>query len=92
MPGADISMIGAMDSSDTDRIVRLERQVDFLFRRLGIDPELALADDGELPSALYDAIARGKMIQAIKIYRETTGVGLKEAKDAVDAMAGSRRR
>jgi hypothetical protein len=85
-------MIGAMDSSDTDRIVRLERQVDFLFRRLGIDPELALADDGELPSALYDAIARGKMIQAIKIYRETTGVGLKEAKDAVDAMAGSRRR
>jgi hypothetical protein len=92
LPGADISMIGAMDSSDTDRIVRLERQVDFLFRRLGIDPELALADDGELPSALYDAIARGKMIQAIKIYRETTGVGLKEAKDAVDAMAGSRRR
>ena len=85
-------MIGAMDSSDTDRIVRLERQVDFLFRRLGIDPELALADDGELPSALYDAIARGKLIQAIKIYRETTGVGLKEAKDAVDAMAGSRRR
>ena len=85
-------MIRAMDSSDIDRIVRLERQVDFLFRRLGIDPDLALADDDELPSALYDAIARGKMIQAIKIYRETTGVGLKEAKDAVDAMAGSRRR
>ena len=81
-----------MDSSDIDRIVRLERQVDFLFRRLGIDPDLALADDGELPSALYDAIARGKLIQAIKIYRETTGVGLKEAKDAVDAMAGQARR
>lgn len=81
-----------MDSSDIDRIVRLERQVDFLFRRLGIDPDLALADDGELPSALYDAIARGKLIQAIKIYRETTGVGLKEAKDAVDAMAGKSRR
>jgi ribosomal protein L7/L12 len=29
---------------------------------------------------------------AIKIYRETTGVGLKEAKDAVDAMAGRARR
>ena len=83
-------MIRAMDSSDIDRIVRLERQVDFLFRRLGIDPDLA--DDDELPSALYDAIARGKMIQAIKIYRETTGVGLKEAKDAVEAMAGKARR
>jgi len=92
LPGDDIPMIAAVDSSDIDRIVRLERQVDFLFRRLGIDPDLALADDGELPSALYDAIARGKLIQAIKIYRETTGVGLKEAKDAVDAMAGKARR
>ena len=59
-----------MDSSDIDRIARLERQVDFLFRRLGIDPDLALADDGELPSALDDAIARGKLIQVIKIYRK----------------------
>ena len=56
------------------------------------DPDVALADDDALPSALYDAIARGKLIQAIKIYRETTGVGLKEAKDAVDAMAGKTRR
>jgi Ribosomal protein L7/L12 C-terminal domain len=76
-----------MDSSETDRVVQLERQVYFLFRRLGIDPGVALVDD-ELPSSLYDAIARGKLIQAIKIYREATGVGLKEAKDAVDAMAG----
>jgi hypothetical protein len=41
-----------MDSSDIDRIVRLERQVDFLFRRLGIDPELALARLGAARSAL----------------------------------------
>ncbi len=81
-----------MNSSDDDRIIRLERQVDFLFRRLGIDPDLALADDDALPTALYDALARGKMIQAIKIYRETTGVGLKEAKDAVEALAGRPRR
>ncbi len=81
-------MITTMDPSDVDRIVRLERQVDFLFRRLGIDPDLALAQDDVLPAALYDAIARGKMIEAIKIYRETTGVGLKQAKDAVEAMAG----
>ncbi|HEY0935453.1 MAG TPA: ribosomal protein L7/L12 [Trebonia sp.] len=81
-----------MDSSDADRVLRLERQVDFLFRRLGIDPDLALDQDDTLPAALYDAIARGKMIQAIKIYRETTGVGLKQAKDAVEAMAGRPRR
>jgi hypothetical protein len=85
------SMISTMYSSDDDRIVRLERQVDFLFRRLGIDPDLALAQDDELPAALYDAIGRGKLVQAIKIYREATGVGLKEAKDAVDAIAGRSR-
>ena len=84
-------MISSMDSSDDDRIVRLERQVDFLYRRLGIDPDLALAPDDVLPTALYDAIGRGKLIQAIKIYREATGVGLKEAKDAVDAIAGRSR-
>jgi hypothetical protein len=84
-------MICTMDSSDDDRIVRLERQVDFLYRRLGIDPDLALAEDGVLPAALYDAIGRGKLIQAIKIYREATGVGLKEAKHAVDAIAGRSR-
>jgi Ribosomal protein L7/L12 C-terminal domain len=85
-------MINSMDSSDDDRIVRLERQVDFLFRRLGIDPDMALAQDDALPPELYDFIARGKLIQAIKIYRQTTGVGLKEAKDAVEAIAGRSRR
>ncbi len=31
------------------------------------------------------ALADGKMIEAIKVYRAATGVGLKEAKDAMDA-------
>jgi hypothetical protein len=88
---AGLSMISTMDSSDNDRIVQLERQVDFLFRRLGIDPDLALAQDDALPAALYDAIARGKLIQAIKIYRDTTGVSLKQAKEAVEAIAGRSR-
>lgn len=39
-----------------------------------------------LPEALYDALRRGKTIEAIKIYREVTGAGLKEAKAAVEAM------
>ncbi|WP_292677877.1 ribosomal protein L7/L12 [Nocardioides sp.] len=30
--------------------------------------------------------AQGKVINAIKVYRENTGLGLKEAKDAVEAM------
>jgi large subunit ribosomal protein L7/L12 len=76
-----------------DRLIRLERQVDYLYQRLQIDPSAAFATDfagpvaDGLPSSFHEALARGKTIQAIKIYREATGVGLKEAKDAVDAMA-----
>ncbi|MEV6966237.1 ribosomal protein L7/L12 [Hamadaea sp. NPDC051192] len=43
--------------------------------------------DGDEVAAL---LAEGKKIQAIKLYRELTGVGLKEAKDAVEAMAVGR--
>ena len=31
-------------------------------------------------------VRQGMMINAIKLYRELTGVGLKEAKDAVESM------
>ncbi len=37
---------------------------------------------------VQEMVRRGKKIQAIKLYREHTGVGLKEAKDAVEAMPG----
>ena len=36
-------------------------------------------------------IANGRTIEAIKLYREVTGVGLKEAKDHVDAIIAGRR-
>ncbi len=35
---------------------------------------------------IRELIAKGNKIAAIKLYRETTNVGLKEAKDAVEAM------
>jgi hypothetical protein len=35
--------------------------------------------------AIAEAIRAGRKIEAIKLYREAHGVGLKEAKDAVDA-------
>jgi hypothetical protein len=88
---------------DEDRLYRLERKVDFLFQRMGINADDALADDGfgspsaqdfgnpwqqgGLPSSFYDALGGGKTIEAIKIYRSATGAGLKEAKEAVEAMA-----
>lgn len=49
------------------------------------------ADPG-LPPEFYTALENNKLIQAIKIYREVTHVGLKEAKDRVEEMTGRRRR
>jgi ribosomal protein L7/L12 len=77
--------------SQDDRLVRLERKVDYLFQRMGIDPSAAFALDGfgpgdGLPESFHEALALGKTLQAIKIYRDVTGAGLKEAKDAVQAM------
>jgi ribosomal protein L7/L12 len=40
-----------------------------------------------VPPEIAAALQSGKMIQAIKIYRGLTGMGLKEAKTAVEAMA-----
>jgi hypothetical protein len=34
-----------MDSDEDARLYRLERKVDFLFQRMGIDPEAALSSD-----------------------------------------------
>lgn len=40
--------------------------------------------------AVKNAVDAGHKIEAIKIYREETGVGLKEAKDAIDHLAMER--
>jgi ribosomal protein L7/L12 len=75
-----------------DRMVQLERKVDYLFQHLGIDPsapfgtEFDIAGGDGLPSSFYNALNNGKKIEAIKIYRNVTGAGLAEAKAAVDAM------
>ena len=47
------------------------------------DKPVASAFDSEVLAFLQG----GKKIEAIKLYRQRTGVGLKEAKDAVEAIA-----
>ena len=82
------------------RIAALERQVSELMR-LATSPEhgegqsqgLTFASD--VPASVSAAedprlaqlIASGNKIAAVKLYRELTGVGLKEANDAVEGMS-----
>lgn len=65
------------------RVNELEDRLKYLYRRLNIeyaDP----SSDPVLSPQIQDALRRGNKIEAIKIYRELTGVGLAEAKDVID--------
>ncbi|WP_238016563.1 hypothetical protein KZZ52_10985 [Dactylosporangium sp. AC04546] len=77
-----------MDAPDIARIARLERQIAFLYRHLGIDPRLAEQIDvpRDLPPEFTDALRKHNLVLAIKIYRQVTGVSLAEAKAAVERM------
>jgi ribosomal protein L7/L12 len=46
------------------------------------------ASDGSLPCSVVVAMRRGQKIEAIKLLREQTGLGLKEAKEAVEGYQG----
>lgn len=46
--------------------------------------------DKALPPAVVDALQGGSKIEAIRIMREQTGLGLKEAKDAVERYERTR--
>lgn len=40
----------------------------------------------QIPAAVHEALQRGEILEAIKHLREATGLGLKEAKDVVEAL------
>ena len=69
------------------RISRLEAQLDFVYKHFGLT-FVENAQPGDDPRVI-DALRKNNLIEAIKIYREEFGVGLQEAKDAVDRMEAS---
>ena len=74
-----------------DRVARLEAAVQQLQLQLPVtaltsssEPDTGVASDWMAEvRRLKDS---GNVIQAIKVYRDKTGLGLKEAKDAVEAL------
>ncbi|GAA1656402.1 hypothetical protein GCM10009733_062400 [Nonomuraea maheshkhaliensis] len=72
-----------------ERLARLEKEVADLRRHLGIGPGSVVPASGgpELPPRFYQELRDGKMIRAIKTYREATGASLVVAKRAVESMA-----
>ena len=67
------------------RVRELEDKLQLLYRRLNIDYADPNADPARSPQ-IQEALQRGNKIEAIKIYRELTGVGLAEAKQVIDGI------
>ena len=63
------------------RLVAIERKLQAVMDHLGIvDVEPAYPE-------VMECVRRGKLIAAVKLYRDQSGAGLADAKRAVDRMA-----
>jgi ribosomal protein L7/L12 len=68
----------------TLKVGELERKLDFVLNQLKVT-----YNEAPLSAAQTEALKwlrQGNKIEAIKAYRSLTGLGLKEGKDAVDAL------
>ena len=63
-----------------ERFARLEAQVALLSGKLGVPFELPAA---ALPAEVVELARAGDRMGAVRRYRELTGVGFEEARDAV---------
>ncbi|HEU4937969.1 MAG TPA: hypothetical protein VFT39_16035 [Vicinamibacterales bacterium] len=63
-----------------NRLSRIDAKLDTLLKNAGI----AFDELHDLPPDVREALERGERIEAIRRFRQATGGGLKEAKDAID--------
>jgi ribosomal protein L7/L12 len=70
------------------RVALIEARLEQLFEHLNLAPRAA-AKSGELDPnedpEIQDLLAKGNKVQAVKRYRELTGVGIAEAQRAIDS-------
>jgi ribosomal protein L7/L12 len=71
-------------SREARRLAAIERKLGTALRHLGIEEPQPEEPD------VVQLLEQGKKIQAVKVYRERTGLGLPEAKDVVDRIARKR--
>ena len=94
-------LLPSQAKSEAERLTRLEEKLDRLLAALDVTlttdrltpPTMAgqilppLGDmDNIANSEIGMFLRQGKKINAIKVHREQTGLGLKDSKDAVDAL------
>jgi hypothetical protein len=74
------TLLGRSGSDNSIRFKALERKLDLILERLGINP-----NEG-VDSQILELVKAGRKIEAIRLYREQTGAGLKESKDYVEGL------
>ena len=72
----------------TPEQLRMQRQLDAIMKHLGLG-EPPASRPGALSPQVAALIAAGRRIDAIKLYRQETGEGLKQAKAAVEGSNGA---
>ncbi|MCZ4125507.1 ribosomal protein L7/L12 [Streptomyces sp. H39-S7] len=82
---------GALFSSLERKVDRVERRLRLMERRQELILTHLGVEDPISPDLreIVELVCQGKKIQAIKVYRDLTGAGLKEAKEAVERLPGS---
>jgi ribosomal protein L7/L12 len=85
------SGLGLKESKDfIENLMSPERQIrmklDALLKHSGI----SFDDQSNVPSGVLEALRRGQKIEAIRLYRESTHSGLKEAKERVEEIERER--
>ncbi len=76
------------DMDSRQRIMDLERKVAFLLKELGLEEKekAYVPDISPLLLEAHALVRQGRKIEAIKHYREKTGVSLAEAKAIIDKI------
>jgi ribosomal protein L7/L12 len=80
-----VGLLGARLNRIEARVAGLasvNAKLDLLLKHTGLEFDLY----NNVPSEVVQALQSGRKIEAIKRYREATGVGLKEAKDFVEEV------
>lgn len=75
-------MFGFSNSASDARLRSIERKLDLIIDALGIKPPPMSPSDQEL----RQLVLAGKKIEAIKLHRQRTGMGLKESKEYVEGL------
>ena len=70
-------------SNQKDQIKILNNKLNRIINHLGIEDE----ELNKINDELNKLIIEGQKVKAVKLYRMTTGAGLKESKEYIDALA-----